>query len=89
MEGFLISVVLWWLYTRHRALTYPGFLAGIFFMLYAAARTVSEEFRYPVDGSVSVGTFSITLGQLYCIPIFLIGLSLFVKAKLAGDTAKH
>jgi phosphatidylglycerol---prolipoprotein diacylglyceryl transferase len=80
-EGLVIFCITWWLHVRHGALKRPGLLAGTFFVLYSLARSFCEYFRAPIDGTVNIGMFSLTLGQFYCIPVALMGVVLLVRAR--------
>lgn len=75
LEGLLLFAVLYFVRTRSKDLP-NGVLTGLFFLLYAIARIVGEQFRVP-DASLIMG---ITRGQFYSIFMILIGLAFFAAA---------
>jgi phosphatidylglycerol:prolipoprotein diacylglycerol transferase len=64
----------------------PGALAGVFLMGYAVARMISELFREP-DSFLGFLFFGTTMGQLLSIPLFAVGLFLFLRARPAPQRA--
>ncbi len=58
--------------------TRPGETCAIFLMMYGVLRTVVEYFRLQDYSGFIVGGLDATRGQLLTIPIFLIGVALFV-----------
>lgn len=80
LEGALIALVLWWIYLGRRAWTArPGFVTGLFLLLYAACRFAIEFTRQPDAQFASeadplglvAGPFS--MGQLLSIGVALGG----------------
>ena len=75
----LLNLVLYlglaWLF-RHRR-KFDGQILAIYFMVYAIFRSIAEHFRgdYPVD---HIHAGFITSAQLLSIPMFLVGLGLYV-----------
>ena len=64
-------------FATHRmlALKRPGLVAGIWLIWYAIARSISEMFREPEPGHIlNIGPF--TAGQVYCVPMLLLGIYL-------------
>jgi phosphatidylglycerol:prolipoprotein diacylglycerol transferase len=80
LEGVLLYLILWQWRRRTGARTRPGELTGVFCMGYALARIVGELFRQPDPqlGFLIAGT---TMGQLLSVPLFLLGLWLFIRAR--------
>ena len=79
-EGLFLFIVLnslWWFIPRlrHRL----GFFSGLFFLLYGAGRFVLEYFREP---DVQLGLFSggLTMGQMLCVPMIVLGVALLIYA---------
>ncbi len=74
---FLVLNFLWWLVPRLRQRS--GFFTGLFFLLYGIGRFILEYFREP---DVQLGLFfaDLSMGQLLCIPMILVGLILLAYA---------
>jgi len=73
---FIILNVLWWFIPKYRERA--GFLTGLFFMLYALFRFALEFFREP-DAHLGFIFENLTMGQILCIPMFLLGLLIIVR----------
>ncbi len=58
---------------RHVTAFLPGRLTGIFMLSYGVIRFLLEYVRHP-DGFLSLGNFTLTLGQALCIPMISMGL---------------
>jgi len=72
LEGLLIFIVIGWI-ARKGGLKRPGLLSGLFGILYAVTRTISEFFRDPDPVSEQLaGGF--TMGMALSAPLALIGL---------------
>jgi len=82
----LLNLVLYlglaWLF-RHRR-TFDGKILAIYFMVYAFFRSIAEHFRgdYPTD---HIHAGFITSAQLLSIPMFLVGLGLYVWLSRRGQ----
>ena len=77
LEGLLLFVVLWIYSRRHRPL---GAVSGMFAVLYALFRMTVEFFRVP-DPQLGYLFFGwVTMGQLLCLPLLLVGLLLLARA---------
>lgn len=91
LEGALLGAVLLYLAYRRGALQRPGFLTGLFFAGYGAARFFVEFFRQadaqyitldnPMGYVVRVGEFGLSMGQLLSLPMLFIGLGLMLWAR--------
>ena len=80
VEGLFLFIVLntlWWFFPRYRYRS--GFFTGLFFLLYGLGRFGLEYFREP---DVQLGFFSggLTMGQLLCIPMIVIGIAFLIYA---------
>ncbi|MES2984339.1 MAG: prolipoprotein diacylglyceryl transferase [Pseudomonadota bacterium] len=80
LEGLLLGLLLLLLATRTRALSYRGLLGGVFVGGYGLARFTVEFFREP-DSQLGTFAYGISMGQLLCIPMMLVGIWLVVSAK--------
>lgn len=79
LEGIAMFLILRFVTHRLLALKRPGFTTGMFLVWYATARMICEIFREPEPSHIlNIGPF--TAGQIYSIPILLIGAWLVVTA---------
>ena len=83
LEGLLLFIILISLALWTRARAYPGMLAGIFLIGYGAARAFVELFRQP-DAHLGFLFGTLTMGQILCIPMILLGIYLILRAKAHG-----
>lgn len=74
---FLILNALWWFVPKYRAR--PGFMTGLFFVLYGIFRFVLEFFREP-DAHLGFILGPTSMGQLLCVPMVLFGVWLMMKS---------
>lgn len=80
LEGLVLFLVLRFLTHRAMALKQPGLVAGTFLAGYAIARTIGEAFREPhAVHALNIGPF--TAGQMYSLPMLLLGLYLIWHAR--------
>lgn len=87
LEGVLIGVVMFVLAHKRGWLKKPGSLAGLFFILYGAARAFVELFRqadaqfatadnpfgYVIRFGADAQSWGLTMGQVLSLPMILIG----------------
>lgn len=79
-EGFLLFVIVWWVSARPKA---RGFVSGCFLFGYGSMRFLTEFFREP-DGHIGfIFMEAVTMGQLLCLPMLLIGGFLLVRSRSA------
>lgn len=91
LEGLVLGAVLIWLVWRTGALKTPGLIAGVFFAGYGVARFTVEFLRQPDAQFVSdgnplglawhIGGWGLTMGQLLCLPMILLGIWLIARAR--------
>ncbi len=76
-----LAYLLWWKKISRK----PGCLSGNFLLGYGLARWFSEYFREPLEMS---GFWHISLGQLYSLPMIImgIGLCLYAQHKISFKT---
>jgi phosphatidylglycerol:prolipoprotein diacylglycerol transferase len=79
LEGLLLGVILLIAVRFTSARTRPGLVCGVFLIGYGLARATVEHFREP-DAFLGYLFGFITMGQLLCIPMVLLGGYLIVKA---------
>lgn len=80
LEGLVLFIILFSLLKLTKLRERPGAISGLFLIGYAAARTVCEFFREP-DPQLGFLWQGATMGQLLCIPMFALGIFLFMRAK--------
>jgi len=83
LEGLALGVTLFLLQRFTRARTRPGLLAGGFLAGYACARLFAEQFREP-DAHLGFLFGFITMGQLLCLPMLVLGAILLARACCSG-----
>lgn len=90
LEGLLLLILLLFIAFRTRALQRPGLLSGLFMIGYGLMRATAEIFREP-DAFLGFILPGITMGQLLCIPMILLGLVLVLHrdAPQPVDPAHH
>lgn len=93
LEGVILFVILWEL-SQRGYLRRPGFLTGMFFAGYGAARTFVEFFRQADPQYISpdnpaghvirlTGEIGLTMGQTLSLPMIAIGLGFMLAARRA------
>jgi phosphatidylglycerol:prolipoprotein diacylglycerol transferase len=71
-EGLLLFIIMIIAVQSDKLRAKPGFLAGLFLILYACARIFSECFREP-DAFLGFLPFGTTMGQVLSLPVMLGG----------------
>ena len=79
MVNLALAIVLYSASYKLSFRQHAGFLAGMFLVGYACARSFCEFFRQP-DPFLGYLIGGATMGQLLCIPMFLAGSALMVYA---------
>jgi len=77
-EGIILSIILWGLKPKFK---YRGYLTGIFLIGYAIIRFIIEFFR---EADSQLGYYfngTITMGQILCVVMILVGISMFFYGK--------
>lgn len=74
LEGVLLFLVVWIYSMKPRA---RGTTGALFCMGYGVVRFIVEFFREP-DSFLGLGLFGLSRGQWLSIPVFLVGLAVFV-----------
>lgn len=78
-EGLLLWIAMLLLAHRTKALAKPGMVGGAFVLGYGILRFLAEFFREP-DIQLGFVLGSLTMGQLLCIPMVLIGAAFIWRA---------
>jgi phosphatidylglycerol:prolipoprotein diacylglycerol transferase len=78
LEGLALFSVVWWYANKPRP---AGRVSAVFLISYSVCRLIAELFRQP-DEQIGFIAFNwLTMGQLLSIPMFLLGLGLWFRAK--------
>ena len=78
LEGLVLFVILWLVSQKKRA---KGLVSGLFALLYGIFRFAVEFVREP-DAHLGYLAFGwLTMGQLLCIPLILIGILLIARSR--------
>ncbi len=90
LEGIVLFIIMQIFGWRPRRPGSDGLLGGIFLTGYATFRFTVEFFREP-DPQLGFIISWLTMGQLLCIPMFLAGVFLIVRARrrMAGVASAH
>lgn len=83
LEGLMIYVVLMWMFHRERIRNCPGIITGTFLILYAASRIFVEFFREP-DFHLGLFFGGVSMGQILCVPMILLGIGVIWVARRRG-----
>ncbi len=94
LEGLVLGGLLIWMVWRRDALKHQGLLTGVFLAGYGVARFMVEFFRQPdaqfiSDGNplglaLQAGGYGLTMGQLLCVPMVLVGVFFILRARRAA-----
>ena len=88
LEGLVIFLIIRFLVTRFKALTYPGLSAGVFMLLYGVFRFSVEFVREP-DPIPQISEY-FTRGMAYSLPMVFIGAFIIIRSLKRGPVApKH
>ncbi|MBR4106463.1 MAG: prolipoprotein diacylglyceryl transferase [Alphaproteobacteria bacterium] len=72
-EGFVLFVLLNWLWSSAKIRNRYGMVSGLFIMLYGVFRLCLEQFRQP-DAQLGFFFGGITMGQILSLPLILVGI---------------
>lgn len=79
MEGLLLFLILSTLFWNFDKWKKPAFLSGVFLICYGTFRIIGELFREP-DAQLGYFFGYITMGQILCIPMLILGTLLIHRA---------
>jgi phosphatidylglycerol:prolipoprotein diacylglycerol transferase len=78
LEGLLLFIIMNYLCFRKKMIYSTGKLSAMFLICYTIFRSFVEFFRVP-DIQIGYLTFGLTMGQILCIPMLIIGIWLLMK----------
>jgi phosphatidylglycerol:prolipoprotein diacylglycerol transferase len=80
LEGLVLLAIMRFATHYLLALKRPGLVTGVWLVCYAIARAICEFFREPEPQHIlNIGPF--TAGQVYCLPMLLLGLYFIWRAR--------
>lgn len=88
LEGLVMFAILRFVTHRLAGLKRPGMTTGVYLVWYAIARSICEFFRAPeINHALNLGPF--TAGQMYSIPMLLLGLYMIATANVPEKGAAN
>lgn len=87
LEGLVMFFILRLVTHTMLGLKRPGLTAGVWLVWYAIARTICEFFREP-EAMHALNIAPFTAGQLYSLPMFLLGIYMIATARRGAESAK-
>jgi phosphatidylglycerol:prolipoprotein diacylglycerol transferase len=87
LDGIALFVLLWFYTTKPRP---TGAASALFLIGYGIARSIVELYRTP-DFEMTFGPLAITSGQLYSLPMIVVGLWMWMRARKTelSSTERH
>lgn len=83
-KDLLIAVICFWHLGSMRHGARCGGTGAAFLMLYGLARFLVEYIREPTSRLTAIGPITLTRGQVLTLPVFFMGLGLFIWLSYAG-----
>lgn len=80
LEGLVLFMIMWLLYTKTKLRRYPGAISGLLCVFYAIFRIFCEQFRQPDAQIGFLTTWGLTMGQLLSAIMFIVGVTVFTIA---------
>lgn len=81
LEGLVLFIALNGLYRINKIREHAGTAAGLFIVLYGIFRFIVEYAREPSDGYGVIGNLWLTWGQIYSLPMIIMGIIVILIAK--------
>lgn len=80
LEGLILFIIMWLLYTKTKLKNHPGAIGGLFCMFYAIFRVFCEQFRQPDAQIGFLTSWGLTMGQMLSGIMFIVGAVVFYYA---------
>ncbi|MBR0212849.1 MAG: prolipoprotein diacylglyceryl transferase, partial [Alphaproteobacteria bacterium] len=80
LEGLVLFIIMWLLYTKTNLKAKPGAISGLLCVFYAVFRIFCEQFRQPDTQIGFLTSWGLTMGQMLSGIMFVIGTTIFVYA---------
>ena len=80
LEGLVLFIIMWLLYTKTKLKNHPGAIGGLFCIFYAIFRVFCEQFRQPDAQIGFLTSWGLTMGQMLSGIMFIVGCVIFAWA---------
>ena len=80
LEGAILFLILFFLQNKEKIISKSGLISSLFLIFYSLFRFICEYFREP-DPHIGLQYFNLSLGQIYSIFFFIIGIIIFLKKR--------
>lgn len=80
LEGFVLFIIMWLLYTKTKLREHPGAISGLLCVFYAIFRIFCEQFRQPDAHIGFLTSWGLTMGQMLSGIMFVVGVIIFTCA---------
>jgi phosphatidylglycerol:prolipoprotein diacylglycerol transferase len=80
LEGVVLFIIMWLLYTKTNLKKYPGAIGGLLCIFYAIFRIFCEQFRQPDAQIGFLTSWGLTMGQMLSGLMLIIGVIILVCA---------
>ena len=80
LEGLVLFIIMWLLYTKTKLRTRPGAISGLLCIFYACFRIFCEQFRQPDAQIGFLTSWGLTMGQMLSGIMFIVGVTVFAIA---------
>ncbi len=88
LEGIVLFIILYLVYTKTKAQKFQGIISGIFLIMYSVFRSIIENFREP-DEHIGFIIGNITMGQILSLPMLLSGLLIILYSIKSKQYEEH
>ena len=79
-EGIVLFFILFFIQKKQSVINKKGYLSSLFLIFYSFFRFICEFFREP-DSHIGLQYLNLTIGQIYSIIFFIIGIFILFKKK--------
>ena len=80
LEGLVLFIIMWVLYTKTKLKNRPGAIGGLFCIFYAIFRVFCEQFRQPDAQIGFLTSWGLTMGQMLSGIMFVVGIAVLHHA---------
>ena len=80
LEGLVLFVIMWLLYTKTNLKNKPGAISGLLCVFYASFRIFCEQFRQPDAQIGFLTSWGLTMGQMLSGIMLIVGIVIFCHA---------
>ena len=80
LEGLVLFIIMWLMYTKTNLKTKPGAISGLLCVFYAVFRIFFEQFRQPDAQIGFLTSWGLTMGQMLSCLMFIVGVIVFICA---------